>query len=266
MCTGPVLPESAHASTEKPATQPSRRRRRGKKVAFRPKETLILLDWDDTILPTSFLAEHGWTVDTPMPPDQQSLLAKYAEGALCLLGALEKLGRVVIVTNAEQGWVELTCQHFLPALLPRLECLELLSARSTYEPFGISSPVVWKEHAFARCLTWSSKVGFFSGSTVVVRNVLSIGDSFHERDALLLLSRGLVAAKQQVRCKSLKLLERPDVARLAMQHELLCATLPMLGQLDRPLDLFVTGVNMGEARAVRDLRFACGNGEPFLTA
>jgi len=262
MCTGPVLADSAHAS-QKPAST-GRRRRRSKKAAFRPGETLVLLDWDDTVLPTSFLAEQGWTVDTPIPEDQQPMLHQYAAGCQRFLAALEQLGRVVIVTNAEKGWVELTCSKFLPALRPSLEGLELLSARSTYEPFGINNPVVWKEHAFARCLTWSSKVGFCSG--VTVRNVISVGDSFHERDALLLLGRALIQAKHQVRCKSLKLLERPDVPRLTMQHELLCATLPMLAQLDQQADLFVTSVNFAEPRGVQDLRFACGNGEPFLTA
>ena len=46
-------------------------------------------------------------------------------------------GDFVIVTNAERGWVELSCRKYFPWLLPTIDGLKILSARSSYEQPGI---------------------------------------------------------------------------------------------------------------------------------
>ena len=57
--------------------------------------------------------------------------------------------RVVIITNADDGWVETSCGAWMPALLPALDDCEVISARSSFEPLGVTSPAGWKERAFS---------------------------------------------------------------------------------------------------------------------
>jgi len=53
-------------------------------------------------------------------------------------------GNVIIITNAETGWVELSCKKFMPRVLPFLEKLRVLSARSAFEALYPESPSDWK--------------------------------------------------------------------------------------------------------------------------
>ena len=63
---------------------------------------------------------------------QRSQLSEVATAAAETLRLAKQLGTVVLVTNAERGWIELSCQKFLPTLYPLLEDVKVLSARTTY--------------------------------------------------------------------------------------------------------------------------------------
>merc|ERR1719160_1844633 len=97
--------------------------------------TLIILDWDDTLLPSTWLQQHGLNIVGPLLPteEQRALLAQVAKFVIKTLRRAKKLGQVIIITNGEKGWVELSCSKFLPGVLPLLEGIKILSARSTYE-------------------------------------------------------------------------------------------------------------------------------------
>jgi hypothetical protein len=69
-------------------------------------ELLILLDWDDTIMPTTYLQRRGIDLMTQeVPEDVAAALKAYGEHAANTVRALLLHGNVVIVTNAEWGWV-----------------------------------------------------------------------------------------------------------------------------------------------------------------
>ena len=53
-------------------------------------------------------------------------------------------GEVHIVTNAETGWVQLSAAKFIPAVVPLLHRVSILSARSTYEGRYPDAPLKWK--------------------------------------------------------------------------------------------------------------------------
>lgn len=55
-----------------------------------------------------------------------------------------KYGKVLIVTNAEDGWIELTIKKFFPTWGKLIETIPYHSARSTWEPTGCTLPVEWK--------------------------------------------------------------------------------------------------------------------------
>ena len=49
-----------------------------------------------------------------------------------------------MVTNAETGWVQLSAAKFIPAVVPLLSRVSILSARSTYEGRYPDAPLKWK--------------------------------------------------------------------------------------------------------------------------
>ena len=87
----------------------------------------------------------------------------------------------MIVTNAENGWVELTTQKFFSHLTDIVETLEVVSARSTYEPEGVTNPSIWKRMAFRNIIEQFYEERELTGRL----NVISLGDSSHEREAVL---------------------------------------------------------------------------------
>jgi len=191
-------------------------------------ELLILLDWDDTIMPTTYLQRRGIDLTTQeVPDDVAATLKAYGEHAANTIRALLLHGNVVIVTNAEWGWVELTAARFLPAVEPLLRDIECISARSTFEPKGYATPMEWKEEAFAQVV--SLRHGDRRGMPV-----LSIGDAKHEREAVhrLALRCGVVP-------KSVKLMVLPDVEMLQREHELLFDQVHQLCTVDGPFDICV---------------------------
>ena len=44
-----------------------------------------------------------------------------------------KYGKVYIITNAAEGWVEFSAAKFMPDVLPVLDKVTIISARTKYE-------------------------------------------------------------------------------------------------------------------------------------
>eukprot|EP00386_Alphamonas_edax_P011765 GDKI01037048.1.p1 GENE.GDKI01037048.1~~GDKI01037048.1.p1 ORF type:complete len:359 (-),score=67.16 GDKI01037048.1:85-1161(-) len=123
--------------------------------------TLFIFDWDDTILPTSWLASLGVVLQTDgrmvkgLPTEYEHELQALGEIAEKTLAEATKLGTVVFVTNAEAGWVELSCEAFMPCLLKFFHppqdttpAVRVLSARTAFEAVGVYNPFEWKALAF----------------------------------------------------------------------------------------------------------------------
>jgi len=195
---------------------------------------VLIFDWDDTMLPSSWVQGQGLRlVGGPEPSERQlEQLAGVATKAAETLRVAKQLGSVVLVTNAEEGWVELSCQKFMPVLLSSLDDVKILSARTTYETAEASSPLEWKLRAF------ESEILRFYGSEDLdcserQKNVLSLGDSVHEREALLQATSHLT----NCRSKSLKFVERPDIDQICRQHSLVTNCLERIVDHDGNLDL-----------------------------
>jgi hypothetical protein len=75
---------------------------------------LFIVDWDDTLNASSWCVRKG--ILTIRPPNEAEIaqvkeLSKHC--ALTLRTCLDH-GNVVIVTNAESGWVELSARQLMP--------------------------------------------------------------------------------------------------------------------------------------------------------
>lgn len=238
------LPEAARAAKalsrgrgEEEQVEPGHDRGRSRSprlagsAVARPEETLIIFDWDDTLLPSTWLQQQGLRLDGEAPTQvQASQLGGAARRAARTLRAAMRLGMVVVVTNAELGWVELSCRRFLPTLTPLLEGVKIRSARWAFERQGVTSPLGWKRMAFHEELR-----GFCEGAAPGRRltHVVSLGDSVHEREAVLR------AAEDFAGCwgKSVKFLERPALEVFNRQHRFLMRCLGPIVRHNGKLDL-----------------------------
>jgi len=203
---------------------------------FASEETIFIFDWDDTVLPSSWVQQQGLRFDdeSKLTDAQRQVLSEVAVLAAETFRIAKENGTVVLVTNAERGWIELSCQKFLPTLCPALESIKLLSARTTYETPAMSSPLDWKLCAF------ESEIRRVFGSDVVLeperrKNILSLGDSMNEREALLRACSSL----PNCRSKSLKFVERPDISQICKQHTLITGCFDRIVHHDGNLDLCI---------------------------
>jgi hypothetical protein len=203
---------------------------------FDLEETFFIFDWDDTILPSAWVQSQGLRLDedSKLNDSQRQQLNEVADITMETMRIAKQHGTVVLVTNAERGWIELSCQKFMPTLSPCLESVKVLSARTTYETPTRSSPLDWKLHAF------ESEIRRVFGEAAVNepsrrKNILSLGDSMHEREALLRATASL----PNCRSKSLKFVERPDISQICKQHSLITGCFERIVHHDGNLDLCI---------------------------
>lgn len=57
-------------------------------------------------------------------------------------------GKVYIITNAAEGWVEFSCRKFLPQCFFLLTKITIISARAKYEKEFPGDVPKWKINAF----------------------------------------------------------------------------------------------------------------------
>lgn len=227
------LPGARVPQARVPEVAPQEKPRDGK---FQMDETLFIFDWDDTVLPSTWVQTRGLRLDAASQPtsEQREILAEVAVAAGKTLRLARQHGTVVLVTNAERGWIELSCQKFLPTLSPMLENVKMVSARTAYECAQCPSPLDWKLCAF------DAEIKHYFGLDGVQdpsqrKNVLSLGDSVHEREALWRAT----SSAPNCHAKSLKFVERPDVSQLCKQHELISNSFDQIVHQEGDLDLCI---------------------------
>ncbi|RQM23510.1 hypothetical protein B5M09_004635 [Aphanomyces astaci] len=201
-------------------------------------DTVIFLDWDDTLLASTWVGKLGlrpkYVNEKPaIPDDVKSQLEELEECVVELLESAVKYGRVVIITAAETGWVELSASLFMPRCLPIIsEHIKVVSARSTYEDLYPGSPKKWKIEAFQHEVYFCDNV-----TDVVPKHIISIGDGPTEREALINLK---LSGSSQFHAKSLKLITYPNAIELKMEVRLLLDNLHTLCTHEEDMDLQIS--------------------------
>jgi hypothetical protein len=130
------------------------------------RRTLIVFDWDDTLLCSSHLETAGLNLASTANEvhSMKRDLETMADAVIKVLRCALEYGPVTLITNAEAGWIELSAEKFIPRVCPYLKKLTLYSARSKFEAMCPDAPFKWKYHAFlqcihdANCLTWVRSV------------------------------------------------------------------------------------------------------------
>ena len=137
-----------------------------------------------------------------------------------------RIGHVLIVTNAEDRWISLTVRKFMPKSADLIEQFQHISARSMFEPTGLFTPISWKQSAFrmvveeylAAAAAGAGAGAYQTSATTAYPQVISLGDSAHEREAVLKVAKDFA---NQITVKSLKFMEKPDMDSLQKEHVLI---------------------------------------------
>lgn len=214
-----------------------------------PNQTIIILDWDDTMCPsTACMRHHGLSVlgDPPEGHVFQALQELTVEAQALLEMAAELAEKVIVVTNAEEGWVDLSCKAWLPDLQSSLDKAEVASARSMWEPRGIASPAGWKARAFEDAI--DRFYSRYQGQSW--KNIISIGDAPHEREALSRVVRWAPSGNgKRCRSKSVKFVLRPSIEQLTREIQMLRESLREIVWHDDDLDLHFSQESLSDPPA-----------------
>lgn len=180
-------------------------------------EALLLFDWDDTLLATSYLRQLlGDMKDiSEAPADIRTKLARHAAQITTTLITARSAGRVSIVTLSARPWVTQSAERYFPGMgIPAL--LDELGVTVHYAQEHATAPCApslahfagLKRSAMSRCL---------AESATKPESVISIGDSIVEQCAL----RQLLSPWDRIRsdsqspfCKIVKLMDGPTLQDL----------------------------------------------------
>lgn len=191
------------------------------------RESLIIFDWDDTILPTSWLERiRALTAGVPLRPDVQRQMANLSAACATTMSLAQQMGTVVFITNSAPGWVDQSCQLFMPQIHQQVRGFQIFAK-------PMHAPLTFKLNAFRReCQAY--------------RNMVSVGDGDAERAASLRLltppdSRKVAgrgeATEPSKSVKSVKLVEFPSCQQLIAEHEMLQVRLLDIVNFQGCLDL-----------------------------
>lgn len=190
-------------------------------------ETLVICDWDDTLFPTSSLQLLGLLYgDIALCEDHMEQIVRLTASVEKLLRIALQFGKVVIVTNAQKGWVEKCCRRVMPSLLPLFEQIEIVSARSTYERCA-TNPSEWKRLAF------DHEVEILETSGAQQYDIVSLGDSIHEQQAII----SLCDSRATCCGKSFKFMKTPTMEDLIIQHDLMSSSFSDILEYNGNLDI-----------------------------
>eukprot|EP00434_Breviolum_minutum_P044150 symbB.v1.2.039397.t2/scaffold6537.1/size17269/1 len=173
---------------------------------------------------TTCMRQHGLSVMGPRPGGELARrLQVLAYEAKQLIEVAATLADKARARAAHEGWVNLSCTAWLPDLLETVEKCEVASARSQFEPTGISSPAGWKARAFEEVIE-----RFYQRyPNQSWKNIISIGDAPHEREAWT----------PRCRSKSIKFVLRPSIEQLVRELHMLRDSLREIVLHDDDLDM-----------------------------
>lgn len=252
-----------------------------------PSQTLIFLDWDDTLFPTTEIFDR-WNLShkessesRTLSSEQQKMLESWRESLHSyLVAALSLSDSCVIVTNSQRPWVEDCIDRFAPNLKPlfaRPDGPRVVYAREVFAkdekykrklgtgvPALFASPgVATPEEQSDLCYSWKVAAmrqeaeAFYSkheGQTW--KNILSFGDMHYEYYAaqeVCFQRRG--PARENLRTKTKRSPIEPSISAMALGLAYGAYTLPLLVHYngDVELDLNEASDRMAEIAKVLDM-------------
>ena len=104
------------------------------------KQTIFILDWDDTLMCTYFISLkiHG------LSEEEQNIVINLGKVVTNFLQICSKYGKVIIMTNSCEDWMRKTAEKFLKIKQEIFNNIQIISTRDKYLEKGIAKKK-WKE-------------------------------------------------------------------------------------------------------------------------
>lgn len=181
-------------------------------------QTLVIFDWDDTLLCTTWLRRNEEESFSSGVQLQLRLLGQWVQE---VLDSSLRLGHTVIVTNALTSWVEDSAARWLPEVLPILRRVRIVSAREQYEDCYPSDVRQWKVRSFLDLHEEFDRSG--------ISNIVVLGDSVYEMEA----AEALGGTCPKALLKTVKFQEKPSVSEHVREMKTVVPRFERLVQLSR---------------------------------
>lgn len=181
-----------------------------KELNINKLNTIIIIDWDDTLYPTSWIMNTN--IDLTEPKSRYKYMKYFKELDKYISSTIEKIllcGDVIIITNAMPEWIELSVS-ILPNTKNIIKNIEIVSARKKYQDtYNISE---WKKLTFIDILTKRLKKRNYI-------NIISLGDAEYEHKALINLYNWQHISHKYL--KSVKFMKSTDYYNVLEQLEII---------------------------------------------
>ena len=191
--------------------------------------TIIILDWDDTCIPSFWLQD----VNRYLNAEEIEDFVTISKLVISIINQAKEYAHVIIVTNAQEDWVQTSCKNYLPSLFPYISKIPIVSAYERYSNlYKYSSQ--WKLAAF-----YHETINYIRSNAKV--NIVSIGDSDAEFIAVNSLKKVLPTdLNTQLITKGIKLIERPTPKLLIQQLEIIHKNLKEIVDIDESINQKIT--------------------------
>jgi len=195
--------------------------------------TLIILDWDDTLFPTSWVNSNDVNITNINKLGYIKFFEKIDTSLNKLFSNLINLGDILIITNALLNWINISSK-VLPKtnkLFENNKNIKFVSARGEYSPLtdDIND---WKKLAFINELKKKTH-------QKNINNIISIGDAEYEYNALI----NLYENDTYRLLKSIKFIRYPDNYNIYEQINILNNSIKNVCLYKGHLDLKINKLN-----------------------
>ena len=173
--------------------------------------SIIIFDWDNTLLNTSIISKYGLYSEMKKYPINDLIQISLSEILIYeLFEKSFKKGDTYIITNSEKGWVEYSCKKFYPNFYPLLSKITIISSRK-YKKIHPKNFFMWKIE------TLDNFINDYNYDSDLPTNIISIGDSFGDINA----SKRLKNQFKTCFIKTIKFIEYPKIIDLQKELVLL---------------------------------------------
>ena len=170
-------------------------------------ETVFLLDWDDTLMCTTFVLNRSLV----LTEEEEKIINSLGEVVTIFLEECKKYGKIIIMTNSNEDWMRKTAADFLKIRPEIFIDIKIISTRDKYLEKGIEKNK-WKEIALEELfLKYGDKI----------QNLICASDSERDIDAF----KKLANAKNEINISSIKFKKRPSPLTLIRQIKFLIKNL-----------------------------------------
>ena len=179
----------------------------------------IIIDWDDTCLPTSLIT-NGLC--------KRSHLKKLEFFLVNFFTELSSNFTVIIVSNAQNNWVQNSCLNYLPNLYPIIKKCVIVSAATFFK------------HMFGNTITnsdgsdWKLEAFKYLINMFKINHLISIGDSCYEQEACNRIRN----INRQLQVTSIKMIEDPTPYQIIKQLNSILKSHKVLFRKQKNLNLF----------------------------